>query len=126
MLRGAHSRESSQVPLVIRCPNSNQSNKSKQLSSKSLNVVTQSQGPLIVKGPSSNQPSKPNQVQSKNVPSKPVVNPKENYYLVDQFQRTPTQISIFELLELSSRHKQVLEDALHMANIPNNLGFDQF
>ena len=75
------------------------------MSSQSLNVVTWSQGPLIVKGPSSNQPSKSKQVQSKSVPSKPMINPKANYNLVDQLQRTPTQISIFKLLELSLRHK---------------------
>ena len=86
-----------------------------------LNVFTQIQGPLIIKGPSSNEPSKSNQVQSKSVPSKPAVNPKVNYNLVDQFQRTPTHISIFELLELPLRHKQVLENALCMENIPNNL-----
>ena len=126
MLRGAHSRESSQGPLVIRGPNSNQSSKPKQVSSQSLNVVMQSQGPLIIKGPSSNQPSKPKQVQSKNVPSKLVVNPKSSYNLVDHLQRTPTQILTFELLELSPRHKQVLEDALHMENVPNNLDVDQF
>lgn len=65
-------------------------------------------------------------MQSKNVPSKPAINPKLNYNLVDQLQRTPAQISIFKLLELSLRHKQVLEDALQMANVPKNLDFDQF
>ena len=96
------------------------------MSSQSLNVVTQSQGPLVIKGPSSNQPSKPKQVQSNYVPSKLVVNPRLNYNLVDKLQRTPTQISIFELLELSPRHKKVLEDALHKENIPKNLDIDQF
>ena len=96
------------------------------MSSQSLNVVTRSQGPLIIKGPSSNKPSKSKKVQSKSVPSKPAINPKVNYNLVDQLQRTPTQISIFELLELSPKHKQVLKDALRMANIPNNLDIDQF
>ena len=105
VLRGPHSRESSQGLLVIRGPNSNYSSKPKQVSSQSLNVVTRSQGPLVIKGPSSNQPSKPKQVQSKNVPSESVGNPKSNYNLVDQLKRTPTQISIFELLELSPRHK---------------------
>ena len=90
------------------------------MSSQSLNVVTQSQGPLVIKGPSSNQPSKSKKVQYKNVPSKPTINPKANYNLVDQLQRTPAQISIFELLELSPKHKQVLEDALRMENVPNN------
>ena len=89
VLRGAHSRESSQGPLVIRGPNSNQSSKPKKVSSQSFNVVTWSQGPLVIKGPSSNQPSKPKQVQSKYVPSKLVVNPRSNYNLVDKFQRTP-------------------------------------
>ena len=37
VLRGAHSRESSQGPLVIRGPNSNQSSKPKKVSSQSLN-----------------------------------------------------------------------------------------
>ena len=105
VLRGAYSRDSSQGPIVIRGPNSNQSSKPKKVSSQSLNVVTQSQDPLVVKGPSSNQPSKPKKVQSKNIPSRPMVNPRLNYNLVDQLQRTPTQILIFEILELSSRHK---------------------
>ncbi len=55
-----------------------------------------------------------------------MVNPKSNYNIVDQLQRTPAQISIFELLELSPRHKQILEDALCMVNVPNNLDIDQF
>ena len=65
-------------------------------------------------------------MQSKNVPSKPIVNPKLNYNLVDQLQRIPTQILIFELVELSPRHRQVLEDALRMENVPKNLDVDQF
>ena len=84
VLRGAHSRESSQGPLVIRGPNSNQSGKPKQVSSQSLNVVTRSQGPLVIKGPSSNQPSEPKQVQSKYVPSKTIFSTRLNYNLVDQ------------------------------------------
>ena len=55
-----------------------------------------------------------------------MVNCKSNYNLVGQLQRNPAQILIFELLELSPRHKQVLEDALCMVNVPNNLDIDQF
>ena len=65
-------------------------------------------------------------MQSKSAPSKLTINPKANYNLVDQLQRNPTQISIFEILELSPKHKKVLEDALHMENVPNNLDIDQF
>lgn len=57
---------------------------------------------------------------------KPAVNPESNYNLVDQLQRTPAQILIFEILELSPRHKQIFEDALCMENVPNNLDIDQF
>ena len=63
---------------------------------------------------------------SKNVTSKPKVNPQSNYSLVDQLQRASTQISIFELLELSLRHKKVLKDALCTINVPKNLDVDQF
>ena len=54
-----------------------------------------------------------------------MVNPRSNYNLVDQLQRTLAQILIFEILELSLRHKQVLEDALCMKNIPKNLDVNQ-
>ena len=33
---------------------------------------------------------------------------------------------IFELSELSLRHRQVLEDYFHMVNVPNNLDVNQF
>lgn len=35
-----------------------------------------------------------------------------NYNTVDQLKRTPTQISLFELLRISPAHKAVLDKAL--------------
>lgn len=49
-----------------------------------------------------------------------------SYDLVHQLQRTPTQISIFELLELSPLHKEILEKALRTTNVPTNIDPDQF
>lgn len=94
--------------------------------SQALNAITksQSQGPVVIRGPSSNQSNKPKQVTSKNVTTKSEINLEMSYNLVDQLQRTPAQISIFELLELSPRHKCVLEDALHIANVPKNIDID--
>ena len=44
-----------------------------------------------------------------------------SYDLVHQLQKTPAQISIFELLELSPLHKEILEKALRVASVPPNL-----
>ena len=38
----------------------------------------------------------------------------------------PAQISIFELLELSPLHKDLLEKALHSTNIPIDIDAEQF
>lgn len=107
--------------VVLRVPHS-------QRSSQALNAITKSQGQglMVIRGSNSNQSSKPKQVTSKNVTIKSAVNPEMSYNLVDQLQRTPDQISIFELLEFSPRHKHVLKDALCTANVPNNIDVDQF
>ena len=49
-----------------------------------------------------------------------------SYDLVHQLQKTPAQISIFELLELSPLHKEILEKALHAMRVPPNLDPDKF
>ena len=49
-----------------------------------------------------------------------------SYDLVHQLQKTPTQISIFELLELSPLHKEILEKALCVASILQNIELDKF
>ena len=49
-----------------------------------------------------------------------------NYDLVSQLQRTPAQISIFELLELSPLHKDILEKALHSASVPMDIDTELF
>ena len=49
-----------------------------------------------------------------------------SYDLVHQLQRTPAQISIFELLKLSPLHKEILEKALCMENVPNDIDPDKF
>ena len=44
-----------------------------------------------------------------------------SYDLVHQLQKTLAQISIFELLELSPLHKEILEKALHVVSVPQNI-----
>ena len=48
------------------------------------------------------------------------------YDLVSQLQCTLAQISIFELLELSPLHKDILEKALRFANIPTDIDAERF
>lgn len=48
------------------------------------------------------------------------------YNLVGQLKRTPTQISIFEFLELSPTYKKILENSLHTTSIPKDIDADQF
>ena len=49
-----------------------------------------------------------------------------SYDLVQQLQKTPVQISIFELLELSPLHKEILEKALCVVSVPPNIDLDKF
>lgn len=62
----------------------------------------------------------------KGVPSKTIATPSNQYNIVDQLQKIPTQISIFELLKISPSHKEVLEQALMATTILNNLDVCQF
>ena len=48
-----------------------------------------------------------------------------NYDLVSQLQRTPAQISMFELIELSPLHKEVLEKSLCAANVPMDINVER-
>ena len=50
---------------------------------------------------------------------------KTRYNLLDHLQQTPSQISIFELFELSLIHQEILEKYLLMKNIPKYLDFDK-
>ena len=59
--------------------------------------------------------------------SKQVVQPAiSSYNLVSHLQWTPTQISIFELLELSPLHKEILEKALRATNFPTYIDAKRF
>lgn len=52
--------------------------------------------------------------------------PKIQYDLVSQLHKTPTQISIQELLKLSPKNKAILEQALLETNVPQDLDADKF
>lgn len=52
--------------------------------------------------------------------------PKIQYDLVSQLRKTPAQISILELLKLSSKHKDILEQVLLETNVPQDLDADKF
>ena len=49
-----------------------------------------------------------------------------SYDLVHQLWKKLAQISIFELLELSPLHKEILEKALRVASVPRNLDPNKF
>ena len=49
-----------------------------------------------------------------------------SYSILNQLQRTNTQISIFELLKISSAHRQILDKALTKENVPQDLDLEQF
>lgn len=48
------------------------------------------------------------------------------YDLVNQLEKTPTHISIFELLHISPPHKEIIDKALQETLIPTDLLMDQF
>lgn len=62
----------------------------------------------------------------KGVAPKTTTPPSNQYSIVDQLQKIPTQISILELLKISPSHKEVLEQALVATMVPNNLDVCQF
>ena len=49
-----------------------------------------------------------------------------SYSILNQLQRTNTQISIFELLKISPAHRQILDKALTEANIPQDIDLEWF
>ena len=86
--------------------------------SEALNVVTRGQAKVVLR---TNQDPKPS------APSKSTgLSTMSSYDLVHQLQKTPAQISIFELLELSPLHKKILEKSLHAMCVPPNLDPDKF
>lgn len=48
------------------------------------------------------------------------------YNVLDQLKITPTQISIMELLKISSSNRKIVEEALASSTIPTNLDAEQF
>ena len=48
-----------------------------------------------------------------------------SYDILHWLKWTPTQISIFELLDSSPLHKEILEKALWMVNVPNDIDPDR-
>ena len=86
--------------------------------SEPLNAVTRGQSKVVLKVAR----------DPKDAPSskKPITSKSLNYDLVNQLRRTPAQISIFELLELSPLHKDILEKALRSANIPTDIDAERF
>lgn len=52
--------------------------------------------------------------------------PKIQYDLVSQLCKTLAQISILELLKLSPKHKNILEQVLLETNVPQDLDADKF
>ena len=86
--------------------------------SEPLNAVTRGQSNVVLKV--AQDPK--NASSSKQLTSSKI----SNYDLVSQLQRTPTKISIFELLELSPLHKDILEKALHSASVPMDIDMEQF
>ena len=81
--------------------------------SEPLNAITRGQSKVVLKV----------SYDPKNASSskQPITSKISNYDLVSQLQCTATQISIFELLELSSLHKDILEKDLHSSNVPTNI-----
>ena len=49
-----------------------------------------------------------------------------SYSILDQLQRTNSQISIFELIKISPAHRKILDKALTEANIPQDLDLEWF
>lgn len=49
-----------------------------------------------------------------------------SYSIVEQLKRTNAQISILELLKISSTHKEVLDKALLTTSVPKDLDVDRF
>lgn len=49
-----------------------------------------------------------------------------SYDLINKLKRTPAQISIFKLLELSPLHKEILKKSLRTTNIPMDVDDDKF
>ena len=47
-----------------------------------------------------------------------------SYSILDQLQRTNTQIMIFELLKISPAHRQILDKALTKENVPQDLDLE--
>ena len=86
--------------------------------SEPLNAVTRGQSKVVLKFSRDH----------KNAPSsKQLITSKSpNYDLVNQLRRTPAQISIFELLELSPLHKDILEKALRSTNVPTDIDAERF
>lgn len=74
--------------------------KSSSSHGETLNVVTRGQSKVVLKV--ANDPK--NSSSSKKVASLSI----SSYNLVSQLERTPAQIFIFELLELSPLHKKIL------------------
>ncbi len=86
--------------------------------SEPLNVVTRGQSKVVLKVSQD-----PKNASSSKQPKTAKIS---NYDLVCQLQHTPAQISIFELLELSPLHKDILEKALRSASVPTDIDIDQF
>ena len=81
-----------------------------------LNVVTRGQYNVVLKV--ANDPKKASYSKQPNT--------SYHYDLMSYLQWTPTQISIFELLELSPLHKVFLEKSLCIANVPTDIDDKKF
>lgn len=110
--------------------------KDKQNKSQNANAMTYAQKKVTLQGASSstlaqttsNLPSSSNrQTDTTMAKSKQLASLfSPGYSIVKQLKRTNAQISIFELLKISSTHKEILDKALLTTNVPKDLDIDRF
>ena len=73
--------------------------------SKNINATTRNQAKVILHG----------------VPSKRTVsNTSKQYNLLDQLKKTPAHISILEIFQLFTTHREILDKALNETYVPAN------
>ncbi len=85
--------------------------------SEALNAITRGQAKVVLHTNQNPKTSAPSKSTSPSTIS--------SYDIVHQLQKTPAQISIFELLEFSPLHKEILEKAFHATCVPPNLDLDK-
>lgn len=108
----------------------------KPIESRYAKALTRSQKKVTLQGASSSKPaqetSNPTTMPNKQKEStldkfkRLTSSSSSGYSMVEQLKRTNAQISIFELLQLSSAHKEILHKALLTTNVPKDLDIDRF